>query len=218
VRLKDVAKGTWAVKTVPLRLANTVEAAQPGQPPSSEPTTIPVGVRALTGDETALVYQKAEVDARAKGVTTWSDEHPLCHLYVMVHTLAVAVVDADSPHAAPVPFFNGAEHVLSSPLICTDNIAYLYERQQDWQDECSIETKSMTVDQVIGTLLEEADRPENADSPLERMRPGLRRSFLHTTAVLFATLQRARLGSGLLGDSSITTDTSGSAPEAEPTH
>lgn len=188
MKLKDVAKGTWAVKAVPLRLANASQAAQPGQPPSGAPVTVQVGVRVLTGDETASVYQKAQELALEKGVPEWKAEHPLCLLYEKACTIALACVDADSDPRKPEPFFaEGVAEVLSSPLIGSDNIVYLHERWEWWQDECSFETAKMTAEEVIAVAMKHAEAPEN-ESPLGRMRPGLRETYTRTLAVALSSL------------------------------
>jgi hypothetical protein len=132
-------------------------------------------------------------------VKEWAELHPICRLCEMAQTLALACVDVENPTEA---FFDSADQVLDSVDVSTDNIAYLFEQQSNWQDECSIQTKNLTVDEVIGVLATEAMRPENADSPLDRMRPGLRKQFLHTTAVLFATLAKVKSDSGSTGDTS----------------
>lgn len=213
MKLKDVAKGSWAIRPVTLRLVNTSQAAQPGAAPSGESVEVTLGVRLLTGEETAQVYQKAQSDAAKHGVTTWIDEHPLCRLMQAARTLELACVDIDSDPKAPARFFESAEEVLTSPNVGTDNIAYLFERWQDFVDDCSIESKTMTADEVVATILAEAERPENAPSPLVRMRPGLRASFLRTTAVLFSSLATSKSPSGSPSDTGTGSSTSRSGTD-----
>ncbi len=213
MKLKDVAKGTWAIKPVPLRLANAVEAAQPGQPPSAAPVIVTVGVRVLTGAETEQVYEKAASRAREKGVAEWKDEHPICKLALMAFTLAIACVDFESDHKKPDGFFDSVDDVFESKHVGTDNIVYLYERYQDWQDACSIERKNMSADEVIATALQMVEAPEGADSPLDLMRPGLRKSFTRTLAVLLLSSLDRKSPSGSPGDSS-TGDSKNSPPSS----
>lgn len=217
MRFKELAKGTRAVKEVQFRLANAPPITlQPGEPLPSDEYTAKLGVRVLTGDEIATVYSKAQAAAKAAGQHEWLSEHPLCRLHEMVQTLLAACVDIEAPAE---PFFASAEEILRSPEIGGDNIAYLFEQHGAWQDECSIRTGDLTVEQVIGLLAVEADRPENAESPLVRMRPSSRESFLRITASLFSNLLKDRLlsGSGADTASSETAKTTESAPRNETT-
>lgn len=192
MKFREVVKGTRAVKVVTFRLANAERppAPAPGEKPAEDPALISVGLRVLSGAETADSLERAIAAAKAAGAKEWLDTHPLCRLHQMVQTLALACVDPDS---RAEPFFASADEILQSELVGTDNIAHLFEQWETWQDECSIETKNLTPEQVIGIILDEATRQEgDAESPLARMRPGLRASFFHTTAVLFANLLTAK--------------------------
>lgn len=173
MKFREVAKGTRAVKVVEFRLANEE------RPPVS------VGVRVLSGAETAVALEKAIAAAKAAGAKEWLDTHPLCRLHEMAQTLAVACVDVDSRDE---PFFISADEILQDCRIGADNIAYLFEHWRSWQAECSLDVKDFTPEQCIGILLEEAVRPESARSPLSTMPRGSLESFFHTTAVLFASL------------------------------
>jgi hypothetical protein len=205
VKLRDVAKGSWAIRPVKLRLVNTSQAAQPGQPPSGEPVEITLGVRLLTGEETEQVYQKAQADAASLGVATWIDDHPICRSAQMVRTLELALIDLDSDPKKPEPFAS-AEELRTSLLIGTDNIAYLFERWTDFVDECSIEAKNLTPEQVLGVIAVEAERPENSESPFVHMRPGLRASCTRSMAVMLWTLLTAKSPSGSSGDTNTGSD------------
>lgn len=193
MKLSHVAKGTRAVKAVRFKPAI---APQPGSATSGGSVDhLLVGVRVLTGAEQAQIYESAAADAREKGVAEWNPDHPICQLYEKAHAIALAYVDVDQATGKPCdssklePFFDGGvRDVLESELVGTDNIVYLYDQFIDWQDECSILAKHLKPDEVISILLAEAARPDNDDSPLDRMRPVLQRAFLRTTAVLYATL------------------------------
>lgn len=214
MKLANVAKGTRAVKTVTFRLANAPlleTPPEPGQPLPRDEYTVDVGVRVLTGSEVAEVYQKAQADAVKAGVKEWLDTHPLCRLYEMAHTLAVACVDAEKRDE---PFFASVQEILDSPAVGADNITFLYEQHGAWQDECSVRVKYLSVAQVIGLLSQEADRPENAKSPFSLMRAATLVSCLHISAKLFANLLTAKLDSGSSGDSS-TSESSSASPEVE---
>jgi hypothetical protein len=176
LRLRDVAKGTCAVRAVPLRLANA-EAPTPGQPPSEASATIKVGVRVLLGDETAQVYEKAQALAAEKGVSTWNDEHPLCRLYEMTLAIFFAVVSVDQEtglpvlgeDGEPVAFFDSPEQIGTSKSIGTDNIAYLHEQWIRWQDACSIRVKKLGMEEAMAAVLLDMEAPDSPESPLLSM-------------------------------------------------
>lgn len=215
MKFRDVAKGTRAIKRAEFRLANAPPVKVPlGSPLPQDEYTVAVGLRVLTGAEIASVYEKAQAAAKAAGQAEWLSEHPLCRLHEMAQTLAVACVDIEAPAE---PFFASAQEVLDSPEIGGDNIAYLYTLHQLWQDQCSIRTDELTVEQVIGLLATEADRPENAESPLARMRPSSVASFLRITASLFMSSLTAKSLSGSGDDtSSSSSERTGTSPDGEP--
>ncbi len=199
MKLRDVAKGKRAVKAVPFRLANAPDPkpVPPGEEPALDDYTVLVGLRVLTGNEAAQALQSAEADARKRGVTQWLDTHPLCRLYEMAHTVAAACVDLE---ARDEPFFVSAQELLDSPLVGEDNIAYLYEQQRYWQDECSLRSKDLSVEQVLELLSKEAERPENTPSPSSHLRAATQPSFLRITANLWRTLLMASLASSSSGE------------------
>src|SRR5688500_12376089 len=147
MKFREIAKGKRAWKPVTYRLANApVESAQPGQDSPEDPHLQKVGVRVLTGEETAMVYQRAATDAAAKGVAQWEELHPICRVYEMAHTLHLACVDVDAPAE---PYFESATQVLDDPQLGTDNIAYLFEQHSNFQDECSFQKKTLSVEEVL---------------------------------------------------------------------
>ena len=123
-KLRQIEKGTRAVKTVRFRLANAPIPAdwESGQGLPDDEHTIKVGVRVLTGSEIATIYENARRSAKAAGVDTWLDTDPLCRLHEMAETLAIACVDWEAPDE---PFFVSAAEVLGSDALGGANIAYL---------------------------------------------------------------------------------------------
>jgi hypothetical protein len=196
VKLKQLAKGTRAVKAVPFRLANAPE--PPAEEGAQDPHVHMVGVRVMTGDEIADAYQKAQADAAKRGVKEWLDTHPLCRLHLMAHVLAIACVDNE---ARAEPFFVSADEVMSSPEIGGDNIAYLFEQQQAWQQENTISSKGKSAEDVIALLAVEAARTENDPSPFEGMPRASLVSCLRTTAFLLTSSLMGSLESGSSTDS-----------------
>lgn len=203
MKLRDVAKGTWAVRPVLLRLANAVEAPVPGQPPSGAPATIKVGVRVLLGAETVEVYEKAQQLAKSRGVPEWKDTNPICRQYEMALTVLVAVVDVDQETGAavgggePQAFFDSVDQILTSILIGTDNIAYLYEQWVRWQDENSaLRGAKRSFEDVIGAIILDMEAPDSPDSPLLGMGHATLVSSLRLMGGLLLNSQTVRSLSG----------------------
>lgn len=175
MKLRDVAKGTWAVKTVPLLLVNA-GAPVPGQPPSEASATVKVGIRVLRGEETAAGLQKARELAAEKGATEWKETDPLCRLYEIACTLLYCVCavnqktgEPEMEGRLPVPFFESVEEMLGSDYIGTDNLGYLHEQWVRHQDECSFRNRKLTIEEAVGAILVDMEAPDSTDSPLLSM-------------------------------------------------
>ena len=213
-KLANIKKGTRAVKPMPFRLADA-----PPQHPGDEADehTMTVGLRVLTPGEIGLVYENAMADAQKAGVPQWLDTHPLCRLAEMVHTVALAAVDWDSPDRAEPFFVGGAETVRDHPGMGGDNLAYLYEQHRDWQDECGGRGAPNKIGDIIAMVEQEAGRPENAPGvPFSRLRPSAQRALWHSTAVLLWSLLRDKSEFSSLRDESLRLGVIASAkPESE---
>jgi hypothetical protein len=184
MKLRDIQKGTRAVKPVQFRLANAPPLA-PGE--DTDEHTITVGVRILTPHELEQLYENAIAAAVKNGVPQWLDTHPLCRLHEMRHAVLLACVDYDSPERAE-PFFVSMAELSEHPGMGGDNLAYLFAQWRLWQDEVSPQGKQQTPGELIALILEEAGRPENSpDSPFLRLSPSAQRRCFHSTAVLLAT-------------------------------
>jgi hypothetical protein len=213
-KLRDIAKGTRAVKVVPFRPANAppLEAGA-----ERDDHTIDVGVRVLTGDEIAEAYSAAQEAALRAGAPQWLDTHPLCRLHEMAQTIAVACVDVDSTDRAEPFFVGGAQEALSSPELGGENIAYLYQQFRDWEDECrGTPLDTATPAEVISFVVEEAERPENAaGAPFSRLRPSSQRNLVHSICVLCTSLLTARSLSSSPDDSSTPSTSESQPPKAD---
>ncbi|HEX2878835.1 MAG TPA: hypothetical protein VHO25_04795 [Polyangiaceae bacterium] len=198
----DVKAGTRAIKPVKFRLANI--APQPeADPAAPDPSIAIVGLRVLTGAEQARVQQKAQEFATAHGVKEWSDAHPLCCQGLHVHTLALACIDPDSDPKNPDLFFDGgADEILTSTHIGSDNIEFLYDMQRDWQTQCGLQSSEMSIGEVFEIVHQMA--AGEADDPLALLRPGTRASFFRTLGSLCVTLLADRSRGGQSSESSTT--------------
>lgn len=196
-KLRDVARGKRAVKPVSFSLANAAPEPPHAADEADAGALVVVGVRVLTAGEQLDVFERAQADAKARGVERWDSEHPICLLAQMIRTLEIACVDVDAPDQ---PFFTSADEIRQSPDLGADNIAYLYEQQDHWQDECSFGKRKLSFEQMVGIIIEEAEAPENADSPFCRMRPSLQLSCLRFMARLWWTSLKASSASSSRSD------------------
>jgi hypothetical protein len=191
MRFSDVAKGTRARKAVPFPLANTrcelladlpelaaqraadkaawEKAAQAGQaPPVAPDGHVVVDLRVLTGAEEVTVLQQATAFAIERGVENPKDGDTLYELAKMAETLALGVIDHDSPEDAPVVFFDGgAKQILDE--IDGDRIAFLYGRWQVWQGQCSPRFANMTAEQFCEQVVKVTVSDD--DLPFAQMHP-----------------------------------------------
>lgn len=189
MKFSQVKRGTRAVKAVKFRLANA--------PIEDETAEVTIGVRVMTGEEQRLVFERAQ--AAIKGIDKWDPEHPLCKLHQMAETLALACVDIDDKDNL---FFKDSDEVLKSPELGTDNMVLLFEEQDRWQDECSFRDQKLSAEQMISIIVEEAERPENAESPFSRLRPGLAASCIRFMASMCLASARASSLTSSISDTS----------------
>lgn len=214
MKLHQIAKGTRAVKAIPFRPANAPLLAAGEE---SDEHTIQVGVRVLNPSEIKEVYEKALAASEKGGVAQWLDTHPLCRLHEMAHTVALACVDIDSAERAE-PFFVSVDEVMNDDAIGGDNLAYLYQQHQLWQDECcGPRGATKTTQEIIAMVAEEAARPDNArDVPFSRLRPSVQLSCFHSTSVLLWSLLMHKSASSSGDEESSDEASKPSNPEPKP--
>lgn len=217
MKLRDVAKGTRATKLVTFRLANspplpplTAEQVAAGVSVVPDPAMVSALVRVLNDDERHEIFEQAARDAAARGVPEWKAEHPICRLAQMERTILIACEDADHPGQ---PFFDSIEQIRASYEIGGDNVALLYEAQDNWQQECSFGNKALSAEQMISVIVQEAERPESAESPFARLRPGFAASCLRFLAVQWCS---SLMGNWLISSRSDTATSKSSKSENEP--
>lgn len=173
----QIIKGTRARKRVTLPLAGA----------SCDPATlewkgavVELDLRALSPLERAEVTAAARAFAVEKGVADPNADEALYVQGLMLHTLAVACIDAESPEDAPRPFFDGGfEQLYKTEALSTDHIAYLYELQEMWEDEVSPRVNTVKAADLIATTLKAA----SGDAYFfVRLRPSTRWSCFRTMA------------------------------------
>lgn len=191
MKLRELAQGTRAVNPVELPLANVAERKAEGadQPP---PDSVRVGVRCISGEETADILAAARAFAKSRGVDDPGNGEPLYDLGLQVHTLLVAVVDLDhpQPESQSARFFDSVDQILQSPLIGRDGIQYLYEAWDTWQAITSPQADTLDLPGMTSVLADLAKAEEEGDRPKAlsiylRLAPGLRVSLLLFTAAQF---------------------------------
>lgn len=151
-----------------------------------------IALRPLTGMEESQVYAGAREFAKQHHGDAKPGD-PQYELGIAVHTLAVGCLDVDSPPDTRTPFFDGGPEQILTDL-AREEIAYLYERHELWQDECSPTVSKLSATDMLAELIKQVEAED--DDPFVRLRPGLRRAlFLITARLCLSSPElRSRLG------------------------
>lgn len=168
MKFSQIIKGTRARKAFPLPMPDGVE---------YEVALVP-----LSGSQEMQALADARKVATERGSAEPKAGDALYERALWACTLAAACIDPESPEAAPRPFFDGGVGQILDELD-RDRIAYLFEAQQAWQDECAPRPGSMTGDEFLSNVLACARSEDGAELPFERWRPVLRRSFVRSLAL-----------------------------------
>jgi hypothetical protein len=165
--------------------------------PDEAPSTIAVDVRVLSAvEESDCLGFAREYAARFSAEAKAGD--PLYDLGLMVAVVHRSIIDTDSQAEHPESFFASPDEVLE---LDRDRIAYLYESQQTWQDECAPQAAQFTEDQFFGWVVGLA-ASESPQIPFAYTRPGLRWSLVRTMANQLLTSQQGRSPLGWLSGTS----------------
>ena len=142
---------------------------------------VKLAVRPLSGDEEGLALSRATEYAKAKGAAKVEPNNPIFDLGLMVHQLALACVDVDSPANARAAFFDGgADQIFGS--LDTEEIAFLHARYELWQSECSPSQRARTPAELVELLVKIVEAED--DLPFALARPGTLLSLLRITGRL----------------------------------
>lgn len=147
---------------------------------------VALAVRPLAGDEEGLALSRATEYAKAKGAAKVEPGNPIFDLGLMVHQLALACLDVESPPTARTPFFDGgADQVFGS--LDTEEIAFLHARYEAWQTECSPSKALKSGEEMVKLLAEIAGSDGHLDF-LASTRPGtLAICLLFSARLLFGS-------------------------------
>lgn len=173
MKLSDITVDAPASIVVPITFANSTE-------------KISVGLRMLTVRKRADALRAACEYARAQGVPEWQDHNPICALALHVEVVARAAFSVDD--GVDVPFATQQE-LLEHPYVGQENLAYLYEKYEEFEESQHLRTKSLSPVQVMDTLFRIAS---GEDDFLESLRPGIVRALLRITAGPYVTFLTSR--------------------------
>lgn len=165
-KFSDIAQGAQARKPFEFTL------------PSG--TVCKVALALVLGEAEATVLKKARDFAKERGVDDPRNGDPLYELGIWVHTIALGVVDPDSPPEAPLPFFDGgpAQILNERTGLGREWIALLFGAQQGFQDELAPPPKEMGAVEFFTSVLQIVEAPPRAELPFFRWRRVLQDSFL----------------------------------------
>lgn len=149
-------------------------------------------VRPLDGNEESLVLERAYAYAKKKGIDSPKEGDPVYDLGFMAEAVAVGCVDPDSPENARAPSFEGGVAEVHS--LSREQIAFLYEHLELWQDECSPQRKKLSQHELFEALTRCAEAED--DLPLLQWGPALRMNLLRISARLSLNSLAAKLSSG----------------------
>lgn len=150
-------------------------------------------VRPLAPFEAAAVLSSARADAIAAGVESPEDGEPIYELAREIHTLAFGVVDADSPHHAPAPFFDGgAAQIRASKFLTRDAISFLYALWERHDEACSLR-KGIITEADVARIVEEASVGNGL--PFFGLGPGAQWSCFRITAAQLVASRKLKLRS-----------------------
>lgn len=175
-KFSDVTQGVRARKPIKLPLPG---AQIDGETGAWVGPTVDLDVRVIKEDEHAVILGQALAFARKHGLQDPGDGDPLYEQGKMLHTLAIACLDPESPKDAPAPFFDGGwEQIYTSEVMTPEVTAYLYLQQQLYQDEVNPLLKTMSPTEFMAAAIKTA---QGDMSFFVNSRPGMQWSFLLTT-------------------------------------
>lgn len=199
MKLSDITAGSRHREPLDLEL-----------PDEGGPRKITVHMRRLSMGDKVLVLERARAAAKAKGVESPAVGDPLYEHLLHVHTLAVVLVDSDSPKDDPKPF-GSAEDILAHPLMTDDVIEYAYAKWEHFRDENSLQREHLTQPEMYALVATLGGEQPDA-LPFFRLSRDMQCRFALFTAALLWSLLRSKFSST---SPSATEGTTGS-PQPDP--
>lgn len=154
-------------------------------------------LRPLTGIEHESAHADARERAIEKGVADPSLGDPIYDLALMACVIASGCLDPDSPEDARTPTFDNALQILTE--LHPEQIVYLHEHHEVWQNECSPTARRVDETNLIETVREVAG-PEGYTTFM-RFSPSTRVSFMISMARTLLPLLEVRSLPGSFSES-----------------
>ena len=171
----------------------------------------------LTGLEYQDACAFARVQATEKGATNPGLGEPVYDLALMAYVLFIGTLDPDSPEKARTYSFTDASQILRE--MSPEDIVYLHERHELWQNECSPNIHTFTGgDDGLYVAVAEVAGPEGR-ATFMRFSPSMRLNFSLSTARILKGLwdsQRLKSTSGAPSESEETNDESELVTPSDP--
>lgn len=165
MKFSQIAKGPQQIEEIELPMVGQKE-------------PVKIGLRVLLDEDDGPILKYARDYAIREGVQDPKAGDPIYDVALARASVAASCTDVDSPDKRE-PFFASPEQVKE---LDRDRIAYLFERQQVWQDACSPSSKSMGQIEFMAKVLEIAGAGDEDQSPFVSMRPAMLVSFTRTLA------------------------------------
>lgn len=174
MKFSEIARGTRADEEVELPRFD-------GQ--AEDSPAINARQRALNGIEEETALSAARKRAIAQGVDNPQAGDPLFDLALMVETIAISTLDADSPTADRKPLFDGGADQIRT-WYGREAITLIYELQQDYQDRVAPTLKKITPLEFYEGILTLGGEDEAKSRRFFILsRPSLRWTFTRSMAV-----------------------------------
>ncbi|MGN6103716.1 MAG: hypothetical protein ACTHU0_01300 [Kofleriaceae bacterium] len=189
MKFSNVAQGTRARKRVVIS-----EPAGPNGEPFIECDVVPL----KAGDD-AKVFEEARKFAAARGVADPKPGQEIYELGLWVHTIARSCLDCTVTDRQEPYFDGGVEQILHPDQgLMREQIAYLFEQQQAWQNECCPRQLSMNSIELLQFIMQHAEAPDGQDLPFERWPRLTQRTYVRIISAEAMNSPRIRSLCGLL--------------------
>jgi hypothetical protein len=110
---------------------------------------VPVDMRKLSVGETTQVLTTALELAKLKKSEDPKPGDPIYDRMKTLATLALALVDHDSPKEDPKPFFDSPQQIEASGLLSDDVIEFVLARWELWVDQNSMSKRAVTTLEMV---------------------------------------------------------------------
>ena len=155
-----------------------------------------VRVRALLGARDDEIFRAAKEFATANGGNPVVGDVEFDR-GIYLHTILLACEDVDSPLDKAEPYFPSLDTILDKDTgLDRDRIAYLFEVQQQVQDEFAPRPKKLTPLQYFEWMKATAEADDGVELPFERSPRPTQRAFVRGLAQTVWTSLQAKFSSG----------------------